>query len=119
MSLELFGFGQIRGPEHDPDGELDHGMSPFAPGVPASGRKHSGQPLDQPDPVGDLPQQHGPRMPDQSPTVPRDHQSAVPLCTLTHQKGVLILAPDASSAVASCQVRAPFLLPVRQAAQFS
>lgn len=94
VELELLGLQQIRGAERDCDDEADERGGPVPPRRGRARWQHSRQCVGQADAVGELAQQHRPGMPDQPFPVGRHRQTAVPPCTLAHQKGALTPAPD-------------------------
>jgi len=94
VELELLGLQQIRGAERDRDGEADERGGPVPPRRGRARWQHSRQRVGQADAVGEPAQQHRPGMPDQPFPVVRRRQTAVPPCTLAHQKGALTPVPD-------------------------
>ncbi|MDX2915167.1 hypothetical protein PV517_41670 [Streptomyces griseiscabiei] len=86
MELELFGLQHIRGAERNRDNEADESGGPVPPRRGRARWQHSRQCVGEADAVGEPAQQHRPGMPNQPFPVGRHRQTAVPLCTLAHQK---------------------------------
>ena len=88
-------FRRVRRPQHDAAGQRPRPGARGHARLRSPHREQPGKRRGQPDPVGDLVQQHHTRMSDLP--LGGHNQPTAPPCTLAHQKGALDLCSDTTS----------------------